>query len=403
MSYLKHKTLVLRLRGMISSFTHDDDNQLDQYLLLPDDQFETAPIPLAELHSKVTETKARTTPDTLEYMEDNGVLTAYHLNVLNDFVTYFRNTIEKFEERPDIRIIIPDRLLSLLFDDDLPASFIRSLVALHESDLQSMFVLRTTRGPTRKCINFHVDGKEACKTVQIPLNDPAQYKGGKLVFFIDDKIVVPPRTLGSLTRHRRAVLHGVTAVQQGVRNSFFIVDKPYGSGLEEQEGVITLKESLVVDYNSRSETIALKHSLVKEKMHQLQKDNTKLQGENEQLVVENTELKSQVSRLQLENEEMNASLCKLMGSTVDSLNMIALQGLKEQLYTTLASVAKREIVIREEEKREKECALCMENPRNIMLKPCNHVCMCEECAKKVVKKRCPICNQVYRSAEKLYI
>jgi predicted nuclease with TOPRIM domain len=167
--------------------------------------------------------------------------------------------------------------------------------------------------------------------------------------------------------------------------------------------VITLKESLVVDYNSRSETIALKHSLVKEEMRQLQKDNTKLQGENEQLVVENTELKSQVSRLQLENEEINASLCKLMGSTVDSLSMIALQGLKEQLYTTLASVAKREIVIREEEKREKECALCMENPRNIMLKPCNHVCMCEECAKKVVKKRCPICIQVYRSAEKLHI
>ncbi len=410
---------MLRLRGMISTFTHDDNNPLDHYLLLPDEQFEKAPIPLAELRAKATEQKARTTADTLEWKEDNGVLTSYHVNILNDFVTYLRNTMEHFEEKPDIRTIIPENLLSMIFDNGLPADFVSDLKRLHKSDLTSMFVLRTTKGPTRKCINFHVDGDAATRTLQIPLNDPSQYKGGKLVFFIDDKIVAPPRTPGSLTIHHRDVLHGVTSVQQGVRNSFFIIDDGENSKGRaiSYEGVPTLKESIVTAYNSRNETKELKNSLAQDRITRLQQESSALKSQNkslkeenkrlndrvEELVVEADELKAVVYILEEKNEELKENCSKFMGSTVDSLNMIQLQKLKQQLFTAQASVTRREIALYEEEQREKLCVICDSNPKNIILRPCNHVCLCEDCVKRLRGGKCPMCQSKYGAAEKLYI
>ncbi|EDV21627.1 uncharacterized protein TRIADDRAFT_59820 [Trichoplax adhaerens] len=45
--------------------------------------------------------------------------------------------------------------------------------------------------------------------------------------------------------------------------------------------------------------------------------------------------------------------------------------------------------------KEKECAICMDKPRNCVFRPCNHMCSCIDCA-KIVKKRsdgCPICRK----------
>lgn len=40
---------------------------------------------------------------------------------------------------------------------------------------------------------------------------------------------------------------------------------------------------------------------------------------------------------------------------------------------------------------EVRCIVCMENPREIILLPCNHVCLCEDCAEKIDRK-CPVCK-----------
>jgi len=57
--------LVLRLRGMISTFTYNDENDpLHQYLLLGDDVFTNAPIPLEALRKKALEEHASTTEDS---------------------------------------------------------------------------------------------------------------------------------------------------------------------------------------------------------------------------------------------------------------------------------------------------------------------------------------------------
>ena len=42
-----------------------------------------------------------------------------------------------------------------------------------------------------------------------------------------------------------------------------------------------------------------------------------------------------------------------------------------------------------------ECIICMSDVAVIMVKPCNHVCFCQECGKDLVKKteNCPICRK----------
>jgi E3 ubiquitin-protein ligase MGRN1 len=41
-----------------------------------------------------------------------------------------------------------------------------------------------------------------------------------------------------------------------------------------------------------------------------------------------------------------------------------------------------------------ECIVCMSNPRNTLLEPCKHVCLCAECAEILRNNRnaCPICR-----------
>ena len=47
------------------------------------------------------------------------------------------------------------------------------------------------------------------------------------------------------------------------------------------------------------------------------------------------------------------------------------------------------------EDAEKECVICMSNPRNTCVLPCRHVCCCAECANtlRLSTDRCPVCRK----------
>jgi hypothetical protein len=38
------------------------------------------------------------------------------------------------------------------------------------------------------------------------------------------------------------------------------------------------------------------------------------------------------------------------------------------------------------------CVVCMDNPYNVVFVKCGHICACEECAKKLPDKQCPVCR-----------
>lgn len=75
---------------------------------------------------------------------------------------------------------------------------------------------------TGKCIQFHLD--RADRTMQVFLNAEDEYEGGRTVFATHDRgFVVPRRTQGHYTIHSWNMVHGVTAMSQGVRYALFFL------------------------------------------------------------------------------------------------------------------------------------------------------------------------------------
>jgi hypothetical protein len=48
------------------------------------------------------------------------------------------------------------------------------------------------------------------------------------------------------------------------------------------------------------------------------------------------------------------------------------------------------------EDMEEDCVICMSMPKNTMVMPCRHVCMCDSCTEllqKQSKRNCPVCRE----------
>jgi len=55
-----------------------------------------------------------------------------------------------------------------------------------------------------------------------------------------------------------------------------------------------------------------------------------------------------------------------------------------------------------QESLEIACIICMENPKNIVLLPCKHMCMCKQCYEQSALTLCPICRVVVQSFMEIY-
>jgi hypothetical protein len=85
--------------------------------------------------------------------------------------------------------------------------------------------LRRTEAASDQVIAFHRDVSR--RTLQVPLNDPAEYDGGRLVFATaTGELLATPRTAGSATLHDCSVVHGVTELTRGMRYALFLLDEP---------------------------------------------------------------------------------------------------------------------------------------------------------------------------------
>ena len=49
------------------------------------------------------------------------------------------------------------------------------------------------------------------------------------------------------------------------------------------------------------------------------------------------------------------------------------------------------------------CVICMEPTNNVLLLPCKHMCLCEECSKLYTSNICPICKIPIVSREVLFV
>jgi len=51
------------------------------------------------------------------------------------------------------------------------------------------------------------------------------------------------------------------------------------------------------------------------------------------------------------------------------------------------------------------CTVCLDNPREVLIKDCGHVCVCADCAERIRHEtnRCPVCRKEIQGTQSVYI
>ena len=247
--------MVLRLRGMISTFTSSDrSDPLVNYLMMSDEERANAEVPLKALQQKAKSMRADPL-QTFKCTRDVDILGHEIRMLLCRFMEHMwtcvksdGSTVSGSESESghddsaggqvDLRLRMPDELFLILLGVGGHANGQDILEELHSQfkeipgtdQSSAKIALRMTRGPSDACIDFHCDGSYATGTVQIALNDSDEYQGGRLCFFVRDHLHVLERPAGSVCQHPPKVLHGVSALTEGTRKSLFMVDVSNGLG-----------------------------------------------------------------------------------------------------------------------------------------------------------------------------
>lgn len=248
--------LVLRLRGMISTFTSTDrSDALVHFLMLSDEERAATQPPLMELQLKATEENASPF-HTFSFSPEGGVLDYAQRSVLSKFLDFLWETTSPATStapRVDMRVLLDDDAVKKILNSQEGTNGTEILTSLQglfreipgTSLSTPRIALRMTKGPSNACINFHCDGNYATGTVQVALNDPKDYKGGRLCFYVNGCLHILQRPAGSITRHPRSVLHGVSTLLEGTRKSLFVVDPTNGFGGQD---VVLVKDQHVEEF-----------------------------------------------------------------------------------------------------------------------------------------------------------
>jgi predicted RNase H-like nuclease (RuvC/YqgF family) len=125
----------------------------------------------------------------------------------------------------------------------------------------------------------------------------------------------------------------------------------------------------------------------------------------------NLELKAQkdtVQRLQKQEDSLRKSLelerrtrsevqskyDRLRGAdeAISGLNMEELLLLEGEVVSVLTKLSERKQQLLRRTTSELLCVVCLDEPKRIMLSPCNHLCLCRNCANSGILNECPVCR-----------
>eukprot|EP00750_Incisomonas_marina_P017681 INCI234.1.p1 GENE.INCI234.1~~INCI234.1.p1 ORF type:complete len:764 (+),score=124.81 INCI234.1:145-2292(+) len=260
--------LVLRLRGMISSFTFNDQSDPAIAFLMKTDEERAAQTPPYERLREIAQAERALQGETFQLVPSTTILAPAHYDLLCKFLDHMWVQTEakaavRHPTEPslqDLKVVLRPKQLERLLaavptrtsggggsssgsggsgggGGDSAEGLVRQLLALYQGPhaARAKIAFRMTRGPTDSCIRFHCDGYYATSTTQIALNDSSEYRGGRLVYFERKsegrgKLSVLERKRGTLTHHKPSVLHAVTRMVSGTRKSMFILDEENGLG-----------------------------------------------------------------------------------------------------------------------------------------------------------------------------
>ena len=50
----------------------------------------------------------------------------------------------------------------------------------------------------------------------------------------------------------------------------------------------------------------------------------------------------------------------------------------------------------------RECTICLTVPSVMLMRPCNHICACQTCARRLVRHPCPLCRRMVNKVERVF-
>ncbi|CAD8165429.1 unnamed protein product [Paramecium octaurelia] len=107
---------------------------------------------------------------------------------------------------------------------------------------------------------------------------------------------------------------------------------------------------------------------------------------------------NRVNQLQLENEMMKLQL-KIYEGDLEILrqqNFEDIKKIENQLVKTL-----KQISLYKDSMIQKNCVICMQKEYSMIISPCGHICVCEDCSKQI--NQCPIDREKITKMQKAYL
>lgn len=183
-----------------------------------------------------------------------------------------------------------------------------------------------------------------------------------------------------------------------------IIGKLQKSNFSLTKNVISLTNDLV---NSNAENIKLNKKY-------LESNNTKnlLIKENKNLSSENDSYSTKILMLETEIEKQKydiysrdltiKSLKESFEINCESKNILIRQYIDKNIKDEIElSTIKTDL---EKSQKYSNCVICYKNKKDILLEPCNHLCLCNDCSKELIihNNRCPICRELISNSKKIY-
>jgi len=120
---------------------------------------------------------------------------------------------------------------------------------------------------------------------------------------------------------------------------------------------------------------------------------------NAELLKELSCLSEQVTELQEENCQLEGQLHKMMGKreAVQAMTIEECEMIEKNMKASLEAIeARKAVLIREKiglQKEQRLCVICQERDKCVVLLPCRHLCLCEDCSTHDGLLLCPLCRQ----------
>jgi len=236
--------------------------------------------------------------------------------------------------------------------------------------------------------------------------------------------------IGSLAHFPGRMNKFLLKVKTLEEDNFRLQDKLEEADSKREDFQVELEK--LVDENKKmrmeNERLALELSKCQELIQQLGDEKREIKVENERLNLEVSMSQELNQQLAACNESIQAELKRTQESyqqkdVLGTLNELLedqekIQGIDdESMYKNIEDKLEEALTITRKAKEDyirqsavasfitnskgnPDCVICMENPKEILINPCKHFCLCLVCSDRVTN--CPLCKQLIESKDRIF-